>query len=332
MATLKKRGKSWVLTWSEQGCKSQRRKSLGAISKGDAKTILHAKEVELKTGRNILIHATSGMYFEAFTKIYLDWHKFEYPDSHSRIYQLTQQHLIPHFKYHTLMMIKTQDGEDYKQQRIKKVKPATVNKELRTLKAILNRAVILDKIDKMPLRNVNPLKDLNSKPKLFFKTEELGQVYEADNEYGAIWQLLANTGMRRSEIMALMWSEVYDDKIRLLSTSKDRTKSGKWRDIPLSPGAIKALELLKTDDDAIYVIPRVTKHTISRAFSRTLKRLEIEGSLHDLRHTFISHLVMQGIPLRTVQVLAGHSSFKTTEGYAHLAPEHLQASVATLDL
>jgi len=70
MAILQKRRKSWVLTWSEPGCKSQRRKSLGSISKGDAKTILHAKEVELKTGRNILIHATSGMYFEAFATEY----------------------------------------------------------------------------------------------------------------------------------------------------------------------------------------------------------------------------------------------------------------------
>jgi len=332
MATLNKRGKSWVLTWSEPGCKSQRRKSLGQISKTDAKTILHAKEVELKTGRNILIHATSGMYFEAFANEYLDWHKFEFPDSHPRVYQLTQQHLIPHFKYHTLMMMKTKDGEDYKQQRAKKVMPSTVNKELRTLKAILNKAVVWDRLDKMPLKNVNPLKDLNSKPKRFFESDELEQVYEADTEYSAVWRLLANTGMRRSEAVALKWEQVYDDKVRLLSTSKDRTKSGKWRDIPLSPGAKKALANLKANDDATYVLPRVTKHTLSRAFSRTLKRLDIEGSLHDLRHTFISHLVMQGIPLRTVQVLAGHSSFKTTEGYAHLAPEHLQDSVAMLDL
>lgn len=332
MATLQKRGKSWVLTWSEPGCKSQRRKSLGSISKGDAKTILHAKEVELKTGRNILIHATSGMYFEAFATEYLDWHKFEYPDSHTRIYQLTQQHLIPYFKYHTLMMIKTKDGEDYKQQRAKKVRPGTVNKELRTLKAILNKAVAWDKLDKMPLRNVKPIKDLNSKPKRFFKIDELEKVYELDSTYNSVWQLFVNTGMRRSEAIALAWDQVYENKIRLLSTSKDRTKSGEWRDIPLSPGAIKALAALKKNDDDTYVLPRVTKHTLSRAFGRTLERLDLNGSLHDLRHTFISHLVMQGIPLRTVQVLAGHKNFKTTEGYAHLAPEHLQDSVAMLNL
>ena len=331
MATIKKRGKSWELTWSEPGCKSQRRKSPGQISKKDAQTILHAKEVELKTGRNTLIHATSGMYFEAFATEYLDWHKFQHPDSHSRIYQLTQHHLIPHFKYHTLQMIKTKDGEDYKLQRSKSIKNpklATINKELSTLKAILNKAVAWDKIDKMPLRNVNPLKDLNSKPKRFFKVEELNKVYEADTEYGSLWRLFANTGLRRAEAIALTWDCVFEDKIRVLSTTIDRTKSAKWRDIPLSPGAIKALEHLKTNDDAVYVIPRVTKHTISR----TLIRLDIHGSLHDLRHTFISHLAMQGIPLRTVQVLAGHSSFKTTEGYAHLAPEHLQDSVAMLDL
>jgi hypothetical protein len=42
---------------------------------------------------------------------------------------------------------------------------------------------------------------------------------------------------------------------------------------------------------------------------------------HVCRHTFCSHLVMRGVPLRVVQVLAGHTSYKTTERYAHLTPE-----------
>lgn len=47
-------------------------------------------------------------------------------------------------------------------------------------------------------------------------------------------------------------------------------------------------------------------------------------SLHSLRHTYISHLVMAGIPLRVVQKLTGHAHHSTTERYAHLAPNFMQ--------
>jgi site-specific recombinase XerD len=56
------------------------------------------------------------------------------------------------------------------------------------------------------------------------------------------------------------------------------------------------------------------------------------GSLHSLRHSFCSHLVMSGVDLTTVQRLAGHSTSKVTEQYAHLAPSHLEQSTNRLDL
>jgi len=91
-----------------------------------------------------------------------------------------------------------------------------------------------------------------------------------------------------------------------------------------------ALEFLDNESD--YVLPRVNKSSLTRAFKKAVVNAGLDGSLHCLRHTFCSHLVMQGVPLRTVQVLAGHASFKTTEGYAHLAPDHLAESVAGLEL
>lgn len=47
------------------------------------------------------------------------------------------------------------------------------------------------------------------------------------------------------------------------------------------------------------------------------------GRVHDLRHTFASWLVADGVPLHTVQMLLGHASIRTTERYAHLAPDAL---------
>jgi len=62
-----------------------------------------------------------------------------------------------------------------------------------------------------------------------------------------------------------------------------------------------------------------------------LEHCGIKGaSLHTLRHTFASHLVMNGTDVYTVQKLLGHSSIKTTEIYAHLAPDFLKAAVQKL--
>ena len=50
---------------------------------------------------------------------------------------------------------------------------------------------------------------------------------------------------------------------------------------------------------------------------------------HTLRHTFASHLVMRGAPLKAVQELLGHSSITMTMRYSHLTPD-LRASVVRL--
>ena len=51
---------------------------------------------------------------------------------------------------------------------------------------------------------------------------------------------------------------------------------------------------------------------------------------HDLRHTFASWLVMEGVPLFEVSKLLRHASIQMTERYAHLAPDYLHDAVANL--
>jgi integrase len=53
---------------------------------------------------------------------------------------------------------------------------------------------------------------------------------------------------------------------------------------------------------------------------------------HVLRHTFASHLVMRGVPLKAVQELLGHTDIATTLRYAHLAPEVAREAVKLLDV
>jgi integrase len=53
---------------------------------------------------------------------------------------------------------------------------------------------------------------------------------------------------------------------------------------------------------------------------------------HTLRHTYASHLVMRGVPIRLVQKWLGHASVKETEKYAHLYPDHGHAEASILDV
>lgn len=50
--------------------------------------------------------------------------------------------------------------------------------------------------------------------------------------------------------------------------------------------------------------------------------------IHDLRHTYASTLVNNGVPLYDVQKLLGHAHIRTTERYAHLKQERLRDSAS----
>ena len=70
---------------------------------------------------------------------------------------------------------------------------------------------------------------------------------------------------------------------------------------------------------------------IRRSFKSACNRAGIENfRIHDLRHTFASWLVMEGVPLFEVSKLLRHASIQMTERYAHLAPDHLHDAVASI--
>jgi integrase len=319
MARIYQRNDSWYLDHFKDGKRTRR--SLGKISEAEAQVQLAALERRLDAPP-----PAAGPDFLTWAEEYSHWHASEYPDSYYRVEQIIRCHLLPAFGDLAIGMINPRVVEAYKHARLETATPGTVVKEIRTLQAMINHAVTWDVIPRNPIKRVKAPKDLRSKPPRWYTKDELQQIYKA-SEYGPAWQLMANTGLRRTEAMQLEWKDIDRQGIKILSDAEARTKSGKWRLIPLSKGARSALKAFKGKGR---VLPQVAPYSFSRAFSRDVTRSGLDGSLHCLRHTYCSHLVMAGVPLRTVQVLAGHASFTTTERYVHLAPDHLKGAVVSL--
>jgi integrase len=339
MATLRAIDGAWVLDWRDQDG-GRHRDTLGRIGKfpeKEARRILKLRNAQLSAGYRIL-NPEEAPTFASFVSDYLLWHAAEYPASHQRVRQIVEDYLTPAFQHARLDALKPRDVEAWKHRRLAprddRPKAETVSKELRTLKAILSKAVEWRVIGEHPFPHVSAPLSLDSKPPRFYTKDELKALYAAcrmqvNNGEGPqpnplhawMWRLYANTGMRRMEGVMLKRAWIGPEAMKILSTDEERTKSGKWREIPLTKGAQRALDELPRDGE--YVLPRMAPASMSRACINDARRAGLDGGLHTLRHTYISHLVMAGVPLRTVQKLAGHSTVMVTERYSHLTPGHL---------
>jgi site-specific recombinase XerD len=76
----------------------------------------------------------------------------------------------------------------------------------------------------------------------------------------------------------------------------------------------------------------ITRNEMKKPLWRICRRAGLRQiGWHVLRHTFCSHLAMQGAVPKAIQELAGHSSISTTMRYMHLAPAVLRETVRLLD-
>lgn len=144
-----------------------------------------------------------------------------------------------------------------------------------------------------------------------------------------------STGLRLSEMCHLKWEHVAeradDPHVRVANTSEHTTKSKKERFIPIFPATLGALDLSRDLlSGSAYVLPAQSGgRSYQRVLSKSFTRMRVQCGLpegitfHSLRHTFASWLVMGGEDLLRVQYLMGHASYKTTQRYAHLAPDSL---------
>jgi integrase len=171
----------------------------------------------------------------------------------------------------------------------------------------------------------------------FLSNEEEGRLRKAIKRRFPIhlpeFDVALNTGMRKSEQFSLEWQQVSPSRKRI---RLEKTKNGSDREIPMNKtclGVFEALFATRPHDGRIFLsrYGRDLKNP-RKWFELALEEAKVKNfRWHDLRHSFISRLVMKDVNLRTVQELAGHKTISMTTRYAHLAPEHNQAAIEKLD-
>ena len=127
---------------------------------------------------------------------------------------------------------------------------------------------------------------------------------------------------------------------RYILLRPEQTKSNRRRAIPLNKIALQAFGRLKEGNDTQWVFARRKNgktgervKALDWLFRKAVKLAGLEDfRIHDLRHTFASWLVSEGVELVKVRDLLGHTSIKMTERYAHLMPDRLHDAVEVLDL
>jgi len=258
-----------------------------------------------------------------------------------QLYETTFKYLICFFgENKKISEIKTIDIEMFKTERMKFVKPTTVNCYLRKINASFNLANRFDLINFNPAKKVTKLREVESQRKVF-NENEFNKLVEAitDKSFKNLVLFGKYTGCRVSELVNLQWNDINlnENHIEIRNKEKFTTKTGKNRKIPISVKLIEVISQMEEGkpDEFIFLQKhgkKFSKDRATRFTKRYLRKAKLPEYLtfHCLRHTFITNLLRKGVSIYIVKKLAGHADIKTTEIYAHLVTDDLRGAVNIL--
>jgi site-specific recombinase XerD len=215
----------------------------------------------------------------------------------------------------------------------RKVAPSTSGKELETLRAFCAFCVNRGWMERNYAREMKPPKE-SGPPTLPFSQAEITKILDAcgrledDNPHTRERTRL----MTRARILVMLYSGLrISDTVRLKRGSVDMEsgkvllrvmKTGVPLYVTLQPSAVEALDALPKAGEYFFWNGKSKLYTAvgnaRKSIQRVLALADVEGHPHRFRDTFSVRLLECGEDLRTVQLLLGHTSIRTTE--KHYAP------------
>ena len=146
--------------------------------------------------------------------------------------------------------------------------------------------------------------------------------------------LMLHTGVRVSELCALVWQDVRLSERRGLLTVRSG-KGSKRRHIPLNRDTRQALRMLGYGEHAGTAMPMfcgqrgpLTPRGVQLLLARYARVAGLQRvTPHALRHSFCKNLVNVGVSLEKIALLAGHDSLETTRRYCEPSLQDLEQAV-----
>jgi len=273
------------------------------ILKGHARRILQERERAIALGNYGIIENDVPTLSE-FTEEYIS-HKRDVENKRSwKKDQTFLRKFIDYFGDTKLCDITTKQIDEYKLERLKKVKAKTVNNELQVLKHMLNLA---KKWNKLFIDNVvsksGLIKTESNRKRILTYEEEKKLIENSSEHLKPIIKTALLTAMRLGELLSLRWSDV-DLEQNYIKIRREVSKSKKSREIPISTAfRLLLLELKLKTGKSGYVFVTDTgipyspsnPSAIKRTFTTARRKSNLlDSRFHDLRHTALTRMAEGG--------------------------------------
>lgn len=215
--------------------------------------------------------------------------------------------------------------------------PRTVNYELTLMGHAYNLAVReWEWLKDNPVSKVQKEK-VNNLVERWLTFEEEKKLLQASQKWlQEIIIYAIQTGLRQSEILDLTWHQV-DMNRRTMTIYEQKNKGVDT--LPLSQTALNVLldKIRNSHNENDFVFPnmsgkRILAGNLIKAFQKAVKKSGIRKlRFHDLRHTFATRLVQNGVDLLTLQKLGRWKELKMVLRYAHHSAESLRTGIEVMD-
>ena len=269
----------------------------------------------------------------------------------ARYQTIVGTHIVPRWGRLRLSQVTHEDVQQWVAELGERMAPASVRKVHRVLSLLLSYAVKSGRLARNPA-NLVDLPRVKSKPRRYLTHEQVGAFADA---VGEDWRLhvlvLAYTGLRIGELVALRWRNVDLLRRRLIVSESASTVDGRLvmsdtkghepREVPLPRFLVPLLEAameghgpndLAFPGPSGVMLRRQTLH--QSAFPRASAAIGIDPPLtpHELRHTAASLAIAAGADVKVVQQMLGHkSATMTLDLYGHLFPDRLDVVADAMD-
>lgn len=225
--------------------------------------------------------------------------------------------------------------------RKKVISPASVNRELATLRRALRLAYEWKLINRVP--RIKLLRGEKNREYTLPHYQEAVYFAALPSPLCDVAVVLVDTGLRLGELLSLDWRQVNLEPAKgarfgYVTVLSGKAKSSKSRNVPLSGRAVEVLKRQgKQAQGLVFHRPDGTpleQSLLGQQQKRVRELLKMPGDfvLHSLRHTFGTRLGEAGADAFTVMRLMGHSTVTVSQRYVHPSPEALELAYERLTM